>query len=137
MTSQFFLPTDISAEAIHQLFESAYMDSSIDEDNDVIIKERFRCFIRISEDKSRVSIFSIFTGNEELTIEEKINFVNNINQSYYFIKAIAMNDGHIRFEYDLDTKGGLTPKNIVFVIKRYHKVIESIIDSGDYDNIFN
>lgn len=133
--SNLFTPENISIESLKNVFDSAFINWSVDEDGDLIVKYTYRCIIRLSENKNRLTLKNFFNSNSAMSDSEKLGLINEVNKGFYYLKAVLNSNGVITIEYDISLVGGITAHSIVQNIRNFDVGISGII-SADDKNLF-
>jgi hypothetical protein len=125
-------PENLSKELLYGIFDSALMDVSYDTDGDVLVKEGVKCCVLVN--KERIKLLAIF-GTKQASRNELLRCVNSINEKYIVVKAYIPSDPDrnvLYFEFDILVKGGITPKNLVFSVKRFCAIpIEALTEFAE------
>jgi hypothetical protein len=126
-------PEEVSSASLKQLFDEAYMETSIDSDGDVRIKDKYSCFLRPDADGKMVAVYAIFGVNESAQPAAKLEFVNRVNDQVKLIRASVMGDGRFFFDYYISVDGGITKRAVVMVVRRFLSCIEAAMaqDTGN------
>jgi hypothetical protein len=124
-------PENVTKEALRDLFVAAYMDASLDEDGDVLIKESYRSYLVPSNDAAWIRLYSPFKGNETATLEDKLAYCNKINNDMIIVRTYVTEKGGFVFEEYLPVEGGITKRAIVLATRRFHRMLESAIRADD------
>lgn len=132
MSDEFIYPEGISAAALKQLFEEAYMEVSVDTDGDVIVKDNYRCYLRPDPDGRLVSIYAIF-GAAEAEGADKLAYVNRVNDQVKMIRASVSANGKFFFDYYLSVEGGISKRAVVMAVRRFFSCLGSALreDTGN------
>jgi hypothetical protein len=131
MSDELLLPQDANSATLKQLFDDAYMETTVDTDGDVKIKERYSCFLRADPDGRLIALYAIFGANPGAQLEAKLEFVNRVNDQVKLIRASVMPDGRYFFDYYLPVDGGITKKAVVLVTRRFLSTIEAAMQQDN------
>jgi hypothetical protein len=133
VSDELLLPQDVNSANIQQLFDDAYMETSLDSDGDVRIKDRYSCFLRPDADGRLIALYAIFGANSDAAMASKLEFANRVNDQVKLIRASVMSDGRFFFDYYVPTDGGISKKAVVLVARRFLTCIEAAMqqDSGN------
>jgi len=131
MSDDLVTPDNLSKELLKSLFDSAFLETSWDDEGDLRVKDRIRCFALPSENKDRIRLLAIFGFKDGATPAQRLECVNNINREYIMVRAAIGSNGVLRFDHDIYVKGGVTKKNVVLATKRFLSIpLEAIEDHG-------
>jgi len=132
MTNDLVTPENLSVELLNSIFDDAYMETSIDSDGDLHVRDDIGCFVILSKDKDRITLLSQFGFESGATHSQRLECVNNINKEMIIVKAYVGNNDSLRFEYDICLKGGVTKKNIVQATKKFLSIPRAaVINHGE------
>jgi hypothetical protein len=124
-------PENVTKEGLKDLFVAAYMDASLDEDGDVLIKEQYRSYLIPSSDAAWIRLYSPFKGNTEATQEDKLAYANKVNKDLIIVRAYVNDNGGFIFEEYLPVEGGITKRALVFAVRRFHRMLETAIRNDE------
>jgi hypothetical protein len=124
-------PENVTKEGLKDLFVAAYMDASLDEDGDVLIKESYRSYLIPSQDAVWIRLYSPFKGNESATMEDKLAYANKVNRDLIIVRAYVNDNGGFIFEEYLPVEGGITKRAVVLATRRFHRMLESAIRADE------
>ena len=80
-------PEKITVDLLKDVL-AAYMDTSFDEDGDLIVKGECQVYITIIPDKSSIRLMTIFRLRGESSLDARLTAVNKIkNSASAFIKS--------------------------------------------------
>jgi hypothetical protein len=127
-------PADVKSETLKQLFDDAYMEVAVDSDGDIMIKDKYSCFIRPDADGKMIVAYAIFGANPAAAQAGKLEFVNRVNDSVKLIRASVMTDGRYFLDYYIPVDGGVTKRAIVMAAKRFLSCIDAAM-AQDTDNV--
>jgi hypothetical protein len=129
--AELIYPENITKEGLRDLFVQAYMDASLDEDGDVLVKEQYRSYLVPSSDAAWIRLYSPFKANEQAAQEDKLAYVNKINADLIIVRAYVNQNGGFIFEEYLPVEGGITKRALVLATRRFHRMLESAIRADD------
>ena len=129
--AELLYPENITKEGLRDLFVAAYMDASLDEDGDVLVKEQYRSYLVPSNDAAWIRLYSPFKSNPSATLEDKLAWANKINADLIVVRTYVAESGGFIFEEYLPVEGGITKRALVLATRRFHRMLESAIRSDD------
>jgi hypothetical protein len=124
----------VNTDVLKEMFDAAYMETSIDSDGDVKIKEKYSCYLRPDPDGRLIAVYAIFGAQPEAAQQAKLEFVNRVNDQVKLIRASVMGDGRYFFDYYVAVEGGTTKKAVVLAVRRFLSCIEAAMQQ-DTDNV--
>ena len=128
MADEMITSDNLSVDMLKAIFEAAYMDVSLDEDGDLLVKEACKVFVQPDlEHKNRIRMFTIFTFEDSSSKSDRLECVNRINREYVMVCAFTTDTGALVFRYDLVLAGGLPRKALVVAVKRFASIPHSAV----------
>ena len=134
MSDEFLSGEGMTAESLKVIFDEAYMETSIDSDGDLVIKDGYRCFLKPDPDGRLLAACSIFGAADGASPQAKLEFVNRVNDQVKVIRASVMKDGRYFFDYYVPVEGGITKKAVVLAVRRFLSCLSSAM-AQDTDNV--
>ena len=122
---------NLSAELLKSVFDAAFMDATLDEDGEIVVKEAVNVRVRVNmEQKDRIRFLSVFGFKDDSSPLARLECVNRINSEYILICASVQED-LLLFRYDLWVQGGIEKKALVMALKRFSSIPQdAIVDHG-------
>lgn len=117
----------LSAETLTQavlksVLDAAFMETIIDGDGDLLVREQINCYLLLGEKKDRITFLARFGFKPEATQQQRLEIVNNINKDFLMVRAVAAENDILRFTYDLIVPGEISRKTFVLTLKRFCSV---------------
>lgn len=135
MADEIVHPKDISRDWLYELFSSAMMNVSIDDDGDIRVDETYGCWVFPQQPDGRyIRLMSQFRANEGSLHPERIAFANKINDELRLIRAYVKENGGFGFDYYISVDGGITKRNIVSTTRAFLSLLEAVA-RFDEDNL--
>ena len=131
MADEIILPEAITKDMLQALFTDAYMDVSLDSDGDIVTKQSYRAYVVPATDGRFIRLYSLFKANPDATPENKLAFVNKVNDELIIVRAYVTDNGGYGFEWYIPIDGGVTKKLIVLAVQRFHRMLDSAIAKDD------
>ena len=122
-------PEKVSLELLNDVL-AAYMDTSFDEDGDLMVKGECQVYITIVPDKSSIRLMTIFRIRDESSLDARLEAVNKINNDYMIVKAHCTDNNKLIFTYYFILGGGLAKKALIHGVKLFDSIPHHAI--GDY-----
>lgn len=136
MANELITPDNASIELIHELFEQAYMDATLDEEKRQIrLREEVVARVFLSESRERMQIVAYYGIKEQADRIERLELVNRVNENYVLIRAGIDDDGDLWFDYCILLKGGVTRKAIVQAVRVFLMLVPKAVNECDEDGI--
>lgn len=117
MNDEIITPENLSPQSLKAVFDSAYMDTTLDAEGNLKIKDRVTLHVRPRED--RIRIFALFGFKPSASQHQRLEFVNKVNMEYIIVRATTGDNDTLFFDYDIPVAGGITKKAIVLLVKRF------------------
>jgi hypothetical protein len=109
---------NVSKELLKSVLDAALMETSLDSDGDIIVKEQCRCYVLLDKDKRRIMLLTQFGFKPSASEGDKLVCANKINRDYIIVRAVV-GEKSMRFTYDLSLDGGITRKALALLVKRF------------------
>lgn len=123
MSDNMITAENLSVEMLKEIFEAAFMDATIDEDGDLLVKEACKVFVRPDlERKNSIRFFTLFGFNDSASKMDRFECANKINNEYLMVTACATDNCGLIFRYDLAIEGGIPKKGLVLAFKRFASI---------------
>ena len=119
MTEELITPDNLSKELMKSVLDAAFMDTSYDNDGDLMVKDGLNCYIFTSKNKDRVRLLTQFGFKPEASELLWLQAVNRINREYVIVKAILNKNNSLQFAWDIPIAGGITKKAFILAVKRF------------------
>ena len=137
MLDELITAENLSKEFLKSILDTAYMETSYDEDGDLTVKERCSCFVfPDEEDKSRIRLMTIFSFKSESSELDRLQSVNRINSEYAIVKATVRETDRLVFNWDIPIAGGITKKAFVLAVKKFCLIPHDAVADCANDIIF-
>jgi hypothetical protein len=134
MSIDLITPENVSVALLKDVF-AAYMDTSFDEDGDLIVKGECQVYITIIPDKSSIRLMTIFRIKDESSLDTRLEAVNKINNDYIIVKAHCSDNNKLIFTYYFMLAGGLSKKALIRGLKLFDSIPRVAIDDCAKDII--
>jgi hypothetical protein len=133
MTDEIVHPKDISPDFLLELFNTAFMNVSFDDDGDVRVEETYGCWLFPQSNGRYIRLMSQFRPNPDGLLPERLNFVNKVNDEMMLIRAYLKENGGFGFDYYIPVEGGITKRNIVATTRNFLALLSAVarLDTED------
>jgi hypothetical protein len=120
MSDELITTENVSPNFLKTIFDAAFMESSIDGDGDLVVKDRCNCVLLVSENKDRITLYVRFGFKSSASRLERLECANKINTEWAIVRARVsdLNDLLV-FQYDILIGPGLSKKALVLAVKRF------------------
>ena len=108
---------NVSKELLQSIFDAAFMETSIDGDGDLVVKNDFWTFVLPYKEARYINILTFFDFKPEATMSQRLDCANNINKDFVIARAAVMSNGKLFLSYDFSLDGGLSKKYFVLTVK--------------------
>lgn len=126
----------ISTSELKDLYENAYMDVSENGQHLIVQEQGVKAITGISAGSDVLSMFAVFNVDVSISKQEVFNVINRINADRVLLRAYLTDDDGIALQADINLKGGVSERNIIFTTKLFFTVVRSVIDSPETNTIF-
>ncbi len=134
MHEDLITPENLSIDLLKATFDAAYMDTRLDEDSDLVVKDDVSVRIRIDEKrKNRIRFLTIFGFKDGVPKTDKLDCVNNINNDYIMLCASSTDNDLLIFRYDIMLYEGITKKDLVLSVKRFATIPHDAVNEYGSD----
>lgn len=136
METDWIVPHSVTLEAILGIYEAAYMDVSLNEDdNQICIREELSARVFLSGSNERLQIVAYYNIHDDAQRIDRLELVNRINERFVLIRAGIDDEGDLWFDYTILLKGGITKKAIVQATRIFLMLVPRAVQDCDEDNI--
>ncbi|MFH1861324.1 MAG: YbjN domain-containing protein [bacterium] len=134
MPEELITPENLTTELIREVFETALMDWSYDDEGDIKVKEQVNCFVLPEEErKDRIRLLTLFRFKKEASMQQRYECVNNINREYIVVRAVVGKNEMLLFNYDILVAGGITKRALVLAVKRFCSIPRNALEDFGAD----
>lgn len=119
-------PENVSVDLLKNVL-AAYLDTSFDEDGDLLVKGDCHVYVTIVPDKSSIRLMTIFRTKEDSSVDARLGAVNKINSEFMIVKAHCTDNNKLIFTYYLMLAGGLTKNAFVRGTKLFDSIPRAAI----------
>lgn len=128
-------PEFLSQEFLFQLFNEAYMDCEI-YNNEIKVKNEngVTYYIAIAPDKDSIRLSVYYQLRKDVSFEDKLKASNLVNDTYNIIRTSILdcpgnNDYEtLIFNHFIHVAGGVTRKNIIITSRRFMYLVGEALD---------
>jgi Putative bacterial sensory transduction regulator len=136
MSNELITPDNVTIQEIFQIYEAAYMDVKLDEENEIIrVQEELLARVHLSESKERLQIIAMYGMKDDAQRIDRLELANRINENYVLIRSGIDDDGDLWFDYCILLKGGITKKSIVQATRIFLMLVPKAVNEYDEDSI--
>lgn len=129
MTDDLITPENNTIELLKSLYETAYMDTKIDERGYLRVQDGSTwCFVIPSMDLGRIQFVAPFGIKDGMGRLDLLESANRVNREYIMIRTTVEDDGSIFFEHDISIRGGLPKKTLILTTKRFLSIPRQAFD---------
>ena len=134
MSDDILTTESISTALLKSVFDASYIDSTIDEDDELVVQDIIKVRIRISSSKDRIRLYSLFGFVPDTDMTTKLDCANKINQDYLFVCS-SVNDNMLFFRYDIYLAGGLSKKGLIATVRKFASIPQDAVQDYGKDLI--
>ena len=135
MATDLLTSENVTVEALKQLYDDAYMETKIDEDGDLTVREGFLCLITITEAKEQVRLSTYFAFKEDADHIAKVEMCNRINDGIVTVRAAVTERGSLVMDQYVPINGGITRRCLVLATKYFLNVARAALQQCDTEDI--
>jgi hypothetical protein len=127
MSEDLLLPENVSNASLKAMFDQAYMNASLNDKGEVIVREEFTYYFAWPESRTRVQIYCLIRALENARPEAKLQYINSLNDKMALLRACVLENGAFSFDYWVPIQGGIPKKTFILVFKFFtNQVLEAI-----------
>lgn len=133
----------ISLPALKAVFDSAYLQTEIDDRGNLSVHDRIRVLVQLSDDRDQIVLIALSGAREDAAMDARLNLANRINLVLGPLRAAVHPDGYLIFDHSLPIRNGLTKTALVAALKSFvmtlsaaarHCDVENVLASGEEEN---
>ncbi len=130
-------PEQVTLKRLHQVFQSAYLEATIDSDDDeiMIVEEGVKTIVRLDPERQMIHFASLWQLDPNVPYSDKLELVNRWNRELTVVKFWLLDEGILVTEYDAFYKEGVTPGQVINVYRWFYRVTTGAISRHDPDNV--
>lgn len=134
MSDEMISRENLTKELLKSVFDSAYMEATIDGDGDLMVKDMVNCWVYPSESKDYVTLVSRFGFKESASALERLQCVNSMNYHFFLIRAMVVQEHNVlRFDYDVYVGSGISKKHFIQLVKKFCAVPHNAVTKFGFD----
>jgi hypothetical protein len=130
MSEEVISAENVSKEMVKAVFDAALMETSYDQDGDIKVVERCKCFVRVDKERRKIGMMTFFRFKPGVSEAAKLQCANQINNGYIMVRALVK-DNALIFTYDIPLDGGISRMHLVKLVKRFCNIPhDAVADFG-------
>lgn len=118
----------LSRDVLKALLEAAYLNVSLDEDGDVMVRDSFHSWVMPADGGKWIRLFAQFKGNPDATMGAKLEYVNTVNRDLHLIRVYLRDNGGFTYDQYIPVEGGVSRRAIVFAVRGFDGLLRSALD---------
>jgi len=126
-------PDNICTETLEEIFRQAYFEVSVDDDNDLLIKDTYACFI--SNCKESIRIATAFQFRKQSSKAQRLELANRINADCETVRATVMAKRTLIIDWFVPIRGGLPAVTLVQAFREFNWRTQNALFTCDSDDI--
>ena len=121
MTEPVLSPKEVSSHVLQELFDEAYLDTTLDSDGDLRVEEDgLGCYVLPVNEGRRIKLLTVWQARNGSTPAKRRDFANRVNETIVSVRAsISEPDDLVFFDYYIPVEGGITKKAIILATKHF------------------
>lgn len=129
MTSDVFLPENLTLDALQELFEAAYLKVQRDEDDELCVMETYRIWVLPVAEGRRIHFYTLFSFSESATLLDRLDYVNLVNDKMAVVRAYATSftPSALCIDCYIPVDGGINKRAVVFAIKSFIEAVRAAL----------
>ncbi len=123
-------PEILNRDFLHALYDGAYMECVQDSDGDSVITDSgLKCIATLPRSQDSIHLAVLFPLKESVSLQEKLECVNRINDRYIITRAAVTKDSDLLLcDYYIFLNGGVSRKAIVLGTKKFMEVTRQAVE---------
>jgi len=127
-------PDNLSKDLLKALLDSAMIETSYDEDGDLVVDEGIRCNVLFSEKRDRIRLFSVGGFlRDGVTRTEILEAANRINEEYIMVRAKVSDGNVLALDRDIFLKHGIGKRALAWMVKSFCAISDEAIQEHASD----
>lgn len=135
MAADILSSENVSIDVLKQMYDDAYMETKIDSDGDLTVREGFLCLVTITEAKEQVRLSTYFAFKDDTDHIAKIEMSNRINDGIVTVRAAVTERGSLVLDLYVPINGGITKRCLVLGTKYFLNVARAALQQCDTEDI--
>ncbi|MGW0433718.1 YbjN domain-containing protein [Micromonospora sp. NPDC003197] len=126
-------PEDVTTEGLRKIFDDAYLETSLDGDGDLVVRDNYSVLVLPRENGERIRLMSMFGVDPESALEDRLQLANKINDVMVLVRASLSQHGGFCFDYDITVTGGLPIRTFMATFRRFLRCMEEALTLDEND----
>lgn len=111
---------NLSKDLLKEVLDSAMLETSFDDDGDLVVDEGILCFVLPTEKRDRVRLLSAAGKlRQGVTRSDALEAANRINVEYIMVRASVTENNALFLDWDVFLKHGIGKQAIAWAVKRF------------------
>ncbi|MCX8495869.1 MAG: YbjN domain-containing protein [Akkermansiaceae bacterium] len=127
MSQELITADNLTKELLASILDAAFMEYSLDDENDLMVNAEVNYFVLLSDRKDRIQLMCLFGFEPDSSELERLQCVNNINNKYIIIRASSRDNKTLCITWDIPVAGGISKKAFVLALKRFSSIPQDAI----------
>jgi hypothetical protein len=127
-------PDNVSKDLLKEALDSAMLETSYDDEGDLVVYERILCFVLPSEKRDRIRLLS--AGSElrqGVTRSDALEAANRINDQYIMVRASVTDSNVLLLDWDVFLKHGIGKQAFAWAVKRFCAISDDAMQEHTVD----
>ncbi len=123
--------TEITPQALKEIFDNASLPAEIDSDGEVCVKETYKIWLSTDDNGRFVRFRAAFNASSGARLSKIVDYANTVNNELILIRATGL-EGAVLFDYYLWSESDVSKKNIVMTYRAFARALEGALakDTG-------
>jgi len=126
-------PEDVSTEGLRKIFDDAYLETLLDSDGDLVVRDGYRVLVMPRENGERIRLMSMFGVDPDSALADRLQLANKINDVMVLVRASVTERGSFCFDYDITVTGGLPIRTFMATFRRFVRCMEEALTLDEDD----
>jgi len=123
-------PDILDRDFLHDLYKGAHIECKQDSDGDSVITENsLKCIATLPKSQDAIHLAILFPLKDSVSLKEKLQCVNNINDRYIITRAAVTKDSDLLLcDYYIFLNGGVSRAAIVRGTRKFIEVTRHAVE---------
>jgi tetratricopeptide (TPR) repeat protein len=125
----------VSTTTLREIFDDAFFDTELDEDDNLWICDRFRVLVKYSDSGEQVTFAVLARPRDDASLESCRELIHRVNTSLQSVRAGFHETQIIVFDQTVPVAGGVTPAAMVYAMRFFIAAVRAGISAFDADGV--
>jgi len=128
-------PEALNVPTLKSVFDSAYLETKLDSDGDLMVRDGIWCFVLPTQSKERIQLMVLFGVKDGASRMSRLELTNRINARFAAVRASINDRGSLVLDYYVPVQGGIPRRTVVHATKFFLGASVGAIRECDTEDI--